>query len=111
MLEVLREDYIRTAVAKGLPGRGVIWRHAVRNAMLPVVTIAGIQVGHLASGAIITETLFGLPGIGRLAADSVLRHDNRTVQLVVLLVATFVLFANLVADVLYRVFDPRIRMA
>jgi peptide/nickel transport system permease protein len=110
MLEVLREDFIRTAVAKGLRRRGVIWRHAVRNAMLPLVTLAGIQVGHLASGAIVTETLFGLPGIGRLAADAVIRHDNRTVQLVVMLLATFVLLANLAADVLYRVVDPRIRM-
>lgn len=108
MLEVMREDYIRTAMAKGLTRGGVIWRHAVRNAMLPVVTIAGIQVGHLASGAIITETLFGLPGIGRLAADSVIRHDNRTVQIVVLILATFVLFGNLAADVVYRVVDPRI---
>jgi peptide/nickel transport system permease protein len=111
MLEVLREDFIRTAVAKGLRQRGVIWRHAVRNAMLPLVTLGGIQVGHLASGAIVTETLFGLPGIGRLAADAVIRHDNRTVQLVVMLLATFVLLANLAADVLYRVVDPRIRMA
>jgi peptide/nickel transport system permease protein len=110
ILEVMREDYIRTATAKGLRRRRVIWGHAVRNAMLPVVTIAGIQVGHLASGTIITETLFGLPGIGRLAADSVIRHDTRTVQMVMLVLATSVLFANLITDLLYRYLDPRIRL-
>jgi peptide/nickel transport system permease protein len=110
ILEVMREDYVRTATAKGLQRSRVVWVHALRNALLPVVTIAGIQVGHLASGAIIIETLFGLPGIGRLAADSVLRHDTRTVQMVVLVLATFVLLANLATDLLYRWLDPRIRL-
>jgi peptide/nickel transport system permease protein len=75
-----------------------------------VVTIAGIQLGHLASGAIVVETLFGLPGIGRLAADSVIRQDTRTVQMVVMVLASFVLLANLLTDLMYRFLDPRIRL-
>lgn len=110
MLEVLREDYIRTATAKGLPRWQVLWRHALRNAMLPVITVAGIQIGHLASGAIVTETLFGLPGVGRLVADAVLRNDYQTVQMTVLVLALFTIVANLVADIGYKMLDPRIRL-
>jgi len=110
MLEVLREDFVRPARAKGLRQRSVIWRHAFRNAVLPVLTIAGISAGHIASGAVIIESLFGLGGIGSLVASAIVGHDYLTVQVLALVLALFVLVANLVTDILYGMLDPRIRI-
>jgi peptide/nickel transport system permease protein len=111
MLEVMGEDYIRTARAKGLSNGRVIFRHALKNALLPVVTIAGLQVGNLASGTIIVETMFAIPGMGRLTIDAILISDFSTVQIIVLILAVFTMVANLIADLLYVQFDPRIRLA
>lgn len=111
MLEVMGEDYIRTARAKGLPNRRVIFRHALKNALLPVVTVAGLQIGNLASGTIIVETMFAIPGMGRLTIDAILISDFSTVQIIVLILAIFTMVANLLADLLYVRFDPRIRLA
>lgn len=107
--EVLQQDYIRTAWAKGLRQRGVILGHAFKNAMLPVVTILGIQLGTLFSGAIITETIFAIPGVGRLLVDSILGRDYPTVQIVVLFITGAVVFANLAVDIVYGFLDPRLR--
>lgn len=107
--EVLQHDYIRTAWAKGLRQGGVIWGHAFKNAMLPVVTILGIQLGTLFSGAIITETMFAIPGVGRLLVDSILGRDYPTVQVVVLFITAAVVLANLAVDIVYGFLDPRIR--
>lgn len=109
MLEVLTQDYIRTARAKGLKERNVIWLHAFKNASLPIITIAAIQIGRLAGGAVVIETLFAVPGIGRLMVSSILASDYPTVQGCILLVAFAVLLSNLCADMLYAYADPRIR--
>ena len=111
MLDVLREDYIRTAWAKGLRGRSVVIRHAVRNALLPVLTLAAIQLGALLGGAAITEFVFGLPGVGRYVVDSIRNRDYPIVQAVVMLVATIYVLLNLVVDLLYGWIDPRVRLA
>ena len=108
-LEVLQHGYIRTARAKGLAPRAVILAHAFKNAMLPVVTILGIQLGTLFSGAVITETIFAVPGIGRLLVDSILGRDYATVQAVVLFITLAVVLANLAVDIAYGFLDPRIR--
>ena len=108
-LEVFQHGYIRTARAKGLAPRAVILAHAFKNAMLPVVTILGIQLGTLFSGAVITETIFAVPGIGRLLVDSILGRDYATVQAVVLFITLAVVLANLAVDVAYGFLDPRIR--
>ena len=109
MLEVVRQDYIRTARAKGLPERSVIWKHALRNAVLPVVTMAGLQMGYLLSGAIMVETVFSWPGLGQLAFESILRRDTPTI-LGILFFSTFmVIAANLLTDFTCRLLDPRIR--
>jgi len=109
MLEVLREDYIRTARAKGLsPGR-VIVVHALRNALIPVVTVIGLQVGTLLAGAVLTETLFSWPGIGKWLIDAIGRRDYPVVQGGILMIATLVIVVNLVVDLLYGVLNPRIR--
>ncbi len=109
MLDVLGLDFIRTARAKGLAERRVVNRHALRNALLPVVTLVGLQLGLLLSGAVLTETIFALPGLGRLAITSVLARDYPLVQGVVLIAAAVFVVANLVVDVLYAYLDPRIR--
>lgn len=109
LLEVLHEDYIRTARAKGLAERTVILGHGLKNAMIPVATVIGLQVGALLGGAIITETIFVLPGVGRLVVDSIFSRDFPLVQGTVLFLALIYLFANLVVDVLYVFLDPRIR--
>ena len=111
MLEVLNEDYIRTARAKGLANLRVVLGHGLKNAMLPVVTVAGLQVGNLASGTIIVETMFAIPGMGRLTIDAILISDFATVQVIVLFVALFTMFANLLSDIVYVRLDPRIRLA
>jgi peptide/nickel transport system permease protein len=109
LLDILHEDYVRTARAKGLHGQVVIWRHALRNALLPVITVVGLETGRLLGGAVVTETIFALPGIGRLAVDAVISRDFQTVQAVTLLMAGALLLSNLIADLLYGVADPRIR--
>lgn len=108
MLEVLRQDYVRTARAKGLAERIVMVRHALRNTLIPVVTIIGLQLGLLLSGAVLTETVFALPGLGRLAITSLLSRDYSVVQAVVLVTALIIVVINLVVDLLYGYLDPRI---
>ncbi|KAA0684064.1 ABC transporter permease subunit [Roseomonas genomospecies 6] len=109
MLEVLGEDYIRTAKAKGLAGKRVIGMHALRNALIPVVTVIGLQVGTLLGGAILTETIFSWPGVGKWLIESINRRDYPALQGGVLLIATTVMTVNLLVDVLYGVLNPRIR--
>ncbi|MDI6754021.1 MAG: ABC transporter permease [Thermodesulfobacteriota bacterium] len=109
MLEVIRLDYIRTARAKGLKEKLVISRHALKNALIPVVTVIGLQTGTLLGGAVLTEIVFAWPGVGRLLVEAILARDYPVVQGVVLLVATMFIFVNLVVDILYAYLDPRIR--
>ena len=109
MLEVLRADYVRTARAKGLDHRAVVYVHALRNALLPVVTVVGLQFGTLLGGAVLTETVFGWPGMGQLLVDSLFSRDYPVVQGVVLTFSTLFILVNLAVDVLYAYIDPRIR--
>ena len=109
MLEVLGEDYIRTARAKGLPPSRVIGLHALRNAMIPVITVIGLQVGVLFAGAILTETIFSWPGIGKWMVDSIFRRDYPSVQGGLLLIAVIIMIVNLVVDLMYGLINPRIR--
>lgn len=111
MLDVLGADFIRTARAKGLSERVVMYKHALRNAMLPVVTILGLQFGNVMAGAILVETVFDWPGLGRLAFDSVLRRDYPTILGVLLFSSMVVVVMNLVTDFCYRLIDPRIKNA
>lgn len=109
MLEVLTEDYIRTAQAKGLPPWKLYIRHALRPALNPVVTLAGLQFGQLMAGAVLTETVFNWPGTGRLMVTAVLARDYPMVRAIVLLVAVLFILVNLIVDIIYAVLDPRIR--
>ncbi|MCL4544137.1 MAG: ABC transporter permease [Chloroflexi bacterium] len=109
MLDILRQDYIRTANAKGLSQRVVVVRHGLRNALLPVITLLGLQIAYLLSGAVVTETVFSWPGVGRLLIFSIQSRDFPVVQGAVLVVALTFVLVNLVVDVLYTVIDPRIR--
>jgi peptide/nickel transport system permease protein len=109
MLEVLGQDYIRTAHAKGLRERAVVLRHALRNALLPVITVVGLQVGILLSGAILTETVFSWPGIGRWLVDAIYTRDYPIVQGVTLSIAVIFVVVNLIVDVLYGWADPRVK--
>lgn len=109
LLETLEDDYIRTAWSKGLGQRGVIVKHAFKNALLPVITMMAIQVASLLSGAVITETVFAIPGIGRLAVDAISGRDMPLLQGTVVFTTLLIILGNLVADVLYSVIDPRIR--
>jgi len=111
MLEVLGEDYIRTAKAKGLASKRVIGLHALRNALIPVVTVIGLQVGTLLGGAILTETIFSWPGVGKWLIESINRRDYPALQGGVLLIATTVMAVNLLVDVMYGILNPRIRHA
>jgi peptide/nickel transport system permease protein len=111
MLEVLGQDYIRTARAKGNEEPRVIFRHALRNAMIPTVTVIGLAMGGLLAGAIVTETVFALPGVGRLVISSVLRRDYPVVQGVLMFIAAIYVFVNLLVDVLYVYLDPRVKYA
>lgn len=109
MLEVLRQDYVRTAKAKGVRPNTVLWRHALRNALAPVVTIVGLQFGQLLGGAILTETVFGWPGMGRLLVDSIFSRDYPMVQGLVIVFALMFAIVNLIVDLLYERIDPRVR--
>ncbi|ALJ90451.1 nickel ABC transporter permease [Thermus aquaticus] len=109
LLEVLSQDYIRTARAKGLAERVVIFKHALRNALIPVVTVVGLEFGTLLSGAVITETIFAWPGLGQLLVGSILARDYPVVQGAVLLVAISFVLINLLVDLLYAAIDPRVR--
>jgi peptide/nickel transport system permease protein len=109
MLEVVGQDYIRTAWAKGLRERVIIMRHTIKNAMIPVVTILGLQVSLLFGGAVLVEYVFNIPGMGRMMADAVFSHDYQVVQAGVLIIALVVVLSNLIVDISYGWFDPRIR--
>ena len=109
LLEVMREAYIRTARAKGVAERGVVWRHALRNSLIPLLTVVGVQVGYLLGGAIITEEVFTLPGVGRLILWSVFQRDYPLVQGTILFVSALFMLVNLAVDLVYGAADPRIR--
>ena len=109
VLEVLNEDYIRTARAKGLSNRVVLMRHALRNAAVPILTVIGIGIALLIGGAVVTESVFGLPGLGRLTVEAVLSRDFPTIQTVILLFSVVYVVVNLLIDISYTLFDPRIR--
>ncbi len=111
MLEVMRQDYVRTARAKGLQESAVLVRHALRNTLIPIVTVIGLELGVLLSGAVLTETVFALPGLGRLAITSLLSRDYSVVQAIVMVSALIIVVINLVVDLLYAYLDPRIRYA
>ncbi len=102
------EDYIRTARAKGLSERTVLMRHAMRNMLIPVITVIGLQIGNLLGGAVIVETVFGWPGIGRLLVDAIFARDYPVIQGSILAVALIYVLVNLVVDLLYPIFDPRV---
>jgi peptide/nickel transport system permease protein len=109
MLEVLRQEYVRTARAKGLADHAVVFRHALKNAVIPIVTLLGVQITVLVSGTVVLESIFVIPGMGRYLLEGVTYRDYPSVQAVVLIFATLVVFANLVVDMLYAWLDPRIR--
>jgi peptide/nickel transport system permease protein len=109
LIDTLGEDYVRTARAKGLSERRVVMRHGLRAALTPVVTMAGLDIGILLGGAILTETVFNIPGIGRFAYDSIVNSDLPAIQGTVLFGAFFIILANLVVDILYAFVDPRVR--
>ncbi|OZI79306.1 MULTISPECIES: ABC transporter permease [Bordetella] len=109
MLDVLRDDYVRTARAKGLPERKVILKHAVRNALIPILTVLGLTTALLVSGAVVTETVFGLPGVGSLVVSAVLRRDYPVIQGALLVIAAIYVLINLFIDLLYLAVDPRVR--
>jgi len=109
VLEVLREDFVRTARAKGLSRRQVLWGHVLRNAMIPVMTLMGLQFANLLAGAIVIENVFYLPGLGRLILQSIANRDLIVIRNCVMLLAAMVVIVNFVVDVLYAVIDPRIK--
>jgi peptide/nickel transport system permease protein len=109
LLEVLREDYIRTAWAKGQANRIIIWRHALKNAILPVITVIGIEFAFLIGGLVVTETVFNLPGVARFLVEAILWRDYPIVQNLVMFIAVIVILCNLLVDMLYGVLDPRVR--
>ena len=110
MLDVLREDYVRTAFAKGLPEQLVIVRHALRNALIPALTVIGISIGALLGGAVVTETVFTIPGMGRLVVQSIARRDYPVIQGAIVAIAMTYVLVNLIVDVLYVYIDPRVRL-
>jgi len=109
MLEVLNQDYIRTAYAKGLRRSLILYRHALRNALVPVITVIGLQLGNLLAGAVLTETVFALPGLGKLMVDGIFRRDHMLVQGEVLFTAILYIFVNLAVDIAYAFINPKIR--
>jgi peptide/nickel transport system permease protein len=110
MLDVMREDYVRTALAKGLPEQLVVVRHALRNALIPALTVIGISVGALLGGAVVTETVFTIPGMGRLVVQSIARRDYPIIQGAIIAIAMTYVLVNLIVDVLYVYIDPRVRL-
>jgi ABC-type dipeptide/oligopeptide/nickel transport system permease component len=110
LLEVLGQDYVRTARAKGVAERGVVWKHALRNASIPVITIVGLELGTLLGGAVITETIFAWPGVGRLSVQAIYNRDYPLVQASVFVLASIFVLVNLVVDLVYTYLDPRIRL-
>jgi peptide/nickel transport system permease protein len=109
MLEVIKQDYVRTARAKGLPERTVIFKHALRNALIPIITLLGLSLPSVISGATITETIFSIPGMGRLTVQAMLSNDYPVAMVCLILESTLLIIGNLIADLLYAVVDPRIR--
>jgi len=109
MLEVMSQDYVTTARAKGLAGRDVVLRHALKNALIPVITVIGVQIGRLIGGTVVIETIFSIPGMGKLAVASIFFRDFPVVQVEVLMIGIAILFSNLITDLLYGVLDPRVR--
>jgi peptide/nickel transport system permease protein len=109
MLDVLGDDYVRTARAKGLPERRVVLKHALKNALIPILTVIGLTTALLISGAVVTETVFGLPGVGNLVVNGVLRRDYPVIQGALLVIAALYVLVNLAIDLLYLVVDPRVR--
>lgn len=110
MLDVLSDDYVRTARSKGVPKRTVIWRHALPNALIPVVTLSGVEFGYLLGGAVLVEQIFALPGLGRLVLEAILQRDYALVQGCVLFIAFNFMLVNLIVDLVYVALDPRIRL-
>ena len=110
-VDALQSNYVRTAILKGLPRRYVVWRHVVRNAMLPTITVVSAQVGYLVGGLVIVETLFAYPGIGQLILESATGHDLPTLEAGVLMIAIIYCVANLIADIAYGLLNPRVRLA
>jgi ABC-type dipeptide/oligopeptide/nickel transport system permease component len=111
MLEVFREDYIRTARSKGLAERVVISRHALKNALLPVVTVSGYELGRLLAGTVIIETIFTIPGMGRLLIEATTHRDYPMIQAIIVIIAVLILVLNVVMDLVYAWLNPRIRYA
>jgi peptide/nickel transport system permease protein len=109
MLEVIHQDFIRTARAKGLSERTVVFKHALRNALIPIITLLGLYLPFLFSGAVLVETIFGWPGMGRAIVDAILQRDYPMVMATSFVIAAMVVAGNLISDVLYAVVDPRIR--
>jgi peptide/nickel transport system permease protein len=109
MLDVMREDYVRTAMAKGLQYRRVVTRHALRNALIPAITVIGYSLGALLGGAVVTETVFTIPGMGRLVVQSIARRDYPLIQGAIMIIAAIYVVVNLIVDILYVYIDPRIR--
>jgi len=109
VLEVMRQDYVRTARAKGVAEPGVLWRHALKNSLIPLITVAGVQVGYLLGGAVITEEVFTLPGVGRLLLWAVFQRDYPLVQGTILFISALFMVSNLLVDLVYACVDPRIR--
>jgi peptide/nickel transport system permease protein len=107
----MNEDYIRTARAKGLPERTVVLKHGLRPALTPILTIFGLDLGLLLGGAVLTESTFSLPGIGKYAVDAIVNNDLPKVMGVTIIAAFFIIFANLMVDILYAVIDPRVRVS
>jgi len=108
LLEVMRQDYIRTARSKGLAERGVVWGHALKNSLIPLITVAGVQVGYLLGGVVVTEEVFTLPGVGRLVLWAVFQRDYPVVQGTILFISALFMLSNLVVDLIYAYVDPRI---
>ena len=109
IIEVSHQDYVKTARAKGASESRILWRHMLRNALLPVVTMAGVQAGTLIGGSVVIETVFAWPGLGRLTYDAVLQRDYQVMLGVFLVLSVLVIFFNWLTDLLYRVIDPRIK--
>jgi peptide/nickel transport system permease protein len=109
MLEVLRQDFIRTERAKGLSEMAVVYKHAIKNALIPIATVIGMNVGILMGGAVLTETIFSLPGLGKYIADAILAYDYPVIQGFTILFATIIVLVNLATDIIYMYIDPRIR--